>query len=893
MNKKDMRFIKIFLCVSVIAAVFLGIVPVDANASGYVDRIIVRYDDGMAKAIKSGVMSTSSLHTMNVEGLRIHSAEAKRSASGRFEVIPVTLGKNTSRKMVLSALQKARGVKYVEFDVPIYACSDPGVSQQYHMNKIEAEQAWSALGNKGNGNFVVAVMDTGIDIDHPDLTDALWVNANEIPGNNIDDDSNGFIDDIYGWNFYSQNGNVDDDNGHGTHVSGIIAARENGVGITGIAPNTKVMSFKILNADGNGFLSDVALALDLIRDYKTRSTNPVDIKAINMSFGATAPIQSVKEAIDEFGELGIAVFAAAGNESQDNDMFPGFPANYGSDALVSVGSINSDNSLSWFTNYGEASVQVYAYGDNIYSTYMDGGYETQSGSSMAAPVALGCFLLGWSSNPSMNVYEALAKFHSGLEPTPQVPLGRAHAKKAVTTALPSQFAYKFREFLTLFSTSGDLPIPGTLLGTGLGNSTFTMGNETLNKAAGGENYQEVYSDTFSLTENLYKDVRINNNTSIKRLNIKTATRQVVQDGLMLGRVLVHEGLFARKGSWLYFFAMDCPRDIVSSGTKYFVAYNLADGEWREHPISSAYDYDVDGSRGMFIYGNYVYAMNRGWGDNQNILFRYNINNNRFDIVTRTMPSGNMSDSCFAWGNGKVWFIGNGVYCQVSEFDPETGTATPVFELPDNVYDGVMAYRNGKLYITGGKYSTSSYVVNIEDGECYTVASPFAGLGGQLLFGENRLYYLLPTLLATGDFENFVSPYGYNYLVAYADLTTSGWLSEWKLHPEFVEPKVLYPRGGILFTSVEDTALEGTPERFLYLFSVSPDTAWVAGGYNAPAGTIQPDPDTPTPEPEPEPEPTPVPPTPDSGGGGGCNTVGGNPAFLMLLVPSLLLVRGRK
>jgi len=890
MKRKGASLVKVVACMA--AALFF--IPGIAHA-GSKERIIVRYDDGTAKAIVSGMSGVSSIHSASVKGMHLHASSAKRSVSGRFEVIPVTLDREADREMVLRALGKARGVKHVEFDAPVYACADPHVQYQYHMAKVEAAQAWSALGNRGNPDFVVAVVDTGIDIDHPDLADALWVNANEIPDNNIDDDGNGLTDDINGWNFYSGNNNVDDDNGHGTHVSGIIAARENGVGITGIAPGTKVLSFKVLNANGIGSLGDTVLILDVIREYKTREQNPADIRAVNMSFTSGSFSRSCQELITELGGLGIAVFAAAGNDTQDNDLMPAFPANCEADNLLSVGSLQSDNTRSAFSNYGQASVNVYAYGGDIYSTYMGGGYATLSGTSMAAPLALGCFLLGWSSDPSMNVYEALTKFHAGLEPTECAPLGRAHARKAVVTALPVRSAYKFREHAAMFSIPseyGQAGINSTMIGTGLSTGTFTVDDLPLWKGESGDNYQKVSSRAYRRKGDLYWDVRVNGGKPIKRMLIKTPVDAVSMPGLPLDRTLVNDWIHARKGNVLYFVTSNIPREAIGMGSLYFSLYNMENETYEDFlvPRFSGGNFDINYSKYMFAKGDYIYLQTNLPG---HIL--------RFDTRRKTVewhPVRNMEKlgimAAFAHGDGKVWYAGGEdreYRSTIGEFDPETGEVTVLWNLPAGRIYPSLAYRNGKLYIAGGQESlfslaSDAYVIDVNSGESVSKPLPFAANHGQLVFAENRVYYLLGKSMAS---EGSVK--GDQYLAAYANLTESGWIGNWHIHPEFIFPKVNNTSGSAFFLNVEGTPLEEADNKFLYVYSYSPGAAWQTGGYYAPAGTLEPDPQ-PEPEPGPEPEPEPEP-TPPSGGGGGCSAAGGSPMLLMLLVPALLFARGRK
>ena len=196
---------------------------------------------------------------------------------------------------------------------------------------------------------------------------------------------NGYIDDDQGWNFVAGTRDANDDHRHGSHVSGIIAATDDGNGITGVACGVKILPLKVLGSDGTGSNSGIISALDMVCDFKTRGVG--NIRAVNMSLGGGGYTHAEFLSVMALAAAGVPVFAAAGNESMDNDFYESFPANYPAPNLVSVGSLDREDNLSWFTNTGTNRVGVYSYGSDIFSTVLGTGYELMSGTSMATPMA--------------------------------------------------------------------------------------------------------------------------------------------------------------------------------------------------------------------------------------------------------------------------------------------------------------------------------------------------------------------------------------------------------------------------------------------------------------------------------------------------------------------------
>ena len=280
--------------------------------------------------------------------------------------------------------------------------NDPGYSQLWGLNNIgqsggkadadiDAPEAWDI--QKGNQNLVIGVIDTGVDYNHPDLVGNIWTNPGEIAGDRIDNDRNGYIDDVRGWDFAYNDNNPMDVRGHGTHVAGTIAGKgNNGVGVTGVAWNAKIMPLKFLNDTGWGYTSDAISAIN----YATAK----GVKLTNNSWGGGDYSQALSDAINTAGQRGALFIASAGNSSRNTDTTPSYPASYNLANIISVASTTRTDGLSSFSNYGATTVDLGAPGSDIYSTLPNSSYGTYSGTSMASPHVTGAAALLWSQNPT-------------------------------------------------------------------------------------------------------------------------------------------------------------------------------------------------------------------------------------------------------------------------------------------------------------------------------------------------------------------------------------------------------------------------------------------------------------------------------------------------------------
>jgi uncharacterized repeat protein (TIGR01451 family) len=294
---------------------------------------------------------------------------------------------------------------------------------------IKAERAWNVT--KGSRDFVVAVIDEGIDVSHQDLAENIWRNPAEIPGNGRDDDSNGFVDDYHGYDFFHGDASVYDGPGtnpdgsvvdlHGTHVAGTIGAvGNNSTGVVGVNWQTSLMSLKFLGPDG-GSSADALRAYSYARMMRERWQNTggaqgANIRVTNNSYGGGGFSQAEVDGIRALYEAGILFVAAAGNEAEDSDIMPGFPASYDLPNVISVAALDRSNNLSDFSNRGSRTVHLAAPGTSILSTTPGNTYNFLSGTSMASPHVAGAAALVLAAYPGLDVTRLRAALLFGGAP---------------------------------------------------------------------------------------------------------------------------------------------------------------------------------------------------------------------------------------------------------------------------------------------------------------------------------------------------------------------------------------------------------------------------------------------------------------------------------------------
>jgi subtilisin family serine protease len=276
---------------------------------------------------------------------------------------------------------------------------------------IDAPEAWNVT--TGSSTVTVAVIDTGIDGSHPDLASQMWINAGEncsgCRTDGIDNDGNGYVDDWRGWDWVNDDNNPTDDHGHGTHVAGTIGASgNNGIGVTGVNWQVRLMPMKFLSSAGSGTTADAVSAVLYAAD------KGADV--MNNSWGGDTYSQALADAISVADDRGSLFVAASGNSSNDNDANPDYPSSYDNPNVISVAATEHRDGLAWFSNIGKRTVDLGAPGLNIYSTWPGGSYQFLTGTSMAAPHVSGAAALVKAAFPNASDLGIKALLLSGVDP---------------------------------------------------------------------------------------------------------------------------------------------------------------------------------------------------------------------------------------------------------------------------------------------------------------------------------------------------------------------------------------------------------------------------------------------------------------------------------------------
>ena len=397
------------------------------------DHLLVTLADGVtpdAFLAKLGSQAISMERvTPDAPLFRLHLAESS------LDALPAALDESSALTgtmavepdFVLQANLTPNDPKFL--DGTLWELSQPSDSD------IDAPEGW-AIRNSAS-SIIVAVIDTGIRYTHQDLAANMWRNPNETAGNGRDDDGNGFVDDIYGCNAYNNNGDPMDDNGHGTHCAGTIGAvGNNGIGITGVAWNVKLMACKFLSSTGAGSTSDAVRCIDYARVKGA--------KILSNSWGGGGASATLQAAIERARAAGMIFVAAAGNDGRNTDSTPSYPASYPTDNIVSVAATNRLDALSTFSNFGVVTVALGAPGESIYSTVStsDSSYAIYSGTSMATPHVSGVLALLAAQYPADSYTSLIARLYAGTEKIPSLAGktktgGRLNLYKAITGAAPT------------------------------------------------------------------------------------------------------------------------------------------------------------------------------------------------------------------------------------------------------------------------------------------------------------------------------------------------------------------------------------------------------------------------------------------------------------------------
>lgn len=381
------------------------------------DRIVVRFKDPANAAAHAAVE--------RLVGGQMHRQYPRL---GNVSVLRLPPGRPVGEALV--ALRTAEVVEYAEPDYFVSAARVPNETRYfdgslYHLYNwgqlggtvdcdIDAAEAWDLAYDASQ--VIVSVLDTGTRVTHEDLAANLWVNPGEIPGNAVDDDANGYVDDVHGINARDGNGDLTDPFGHGTHVAGILGAvGNNGIGVVGTAWRARIMTCKFLDNQLQGSISD---ALECIEYSRANGA-----KIINASWGGTTTnvwgSQALYDAINSLRQYGIIFVAAAGNFALNNDASPRFyPASFDLDNIISVAATTRDDDIAHFSDYGLNSVDLGAPGYVILSTWADhdSSYALDDGTSMSAPQVAAACALAWTLSPASSYHQIIQRVLNGTDP---------------------------------------------------------------------------------------------------------------------------------------------------------------------------------------------------------------------------------------------------------------------------------------------------------------------------------------------------------------------------------------------------------------------------------------------------------------------------------------------
>jgi len=477
---------------------------VDWDREHAADRLIVCFDD--RGTVRDGARFVASDRTIAVrDGFHaLHQGEARgRIGLANADIVEFPAG--TDLRAVAAKYLALPGVTHVEPDyivsigdfpddpyMPFGASSlgapddqrlwglntaaTDGVSVRTDVRfdyDIDAREAWSIT--KGSDSVVVAVIDTGIDYNHPDLVDNMWINTGEIAGNGIDDDGNGYVDDVYGYDFINNDADPMDDHYHGTHCAGTVGAvGDNQQDVVGVAWNVKLMAMKFLGSGGSGPISAAAQCLE----YAVANGAHLS----NNSWGGGGFSQAMFTALQNADSAGHLFVAAAGNSSANTDNGTYLPQGYDVPNVVSVGSLQPAGGLSGFSNYGPASVDIAAPGSNVWSTNIGGGLRQLNGTSMATPHVAGVAALLKSVRPDATIEDLKSWIYGGatdkLELGAVIGNGRLNAWGALNEALTPWFSSDNREGI-ISSSDGTVTVDINLGTFKVAAGTYTGNLEIL------------------------------------------------------------------------------------------------------------------------------------------------------------------------------------------------------------------------------------------------------------------------------------------------------------------------------------------------------------------------------------------------------------------------------
>ncbi len=356
------------------------------------DEVLVRFDPTLPRAEAEATVEVWGGSLADDPEADPEDVSAAIFLAGTYRV-RLPAGMSVDEALGLLALEDS--VDFVEPNYVYEAIRTPDdtlYGRLWGMPKIGAPTAWDR--SVGSLDVVVGVIDTGVDSEHPDLVANTWTNESEVPGNGLDDDGNGYVDDIHGYDFCNNDGDPHDDHYHGTHCAGTVAGvGDNGEGVAGVTWQARIMALKFLCSNGSGYSSAAALAIRYAADNGATLTSN--------SWGGGGYSTSLRNAIQYGMDKGQLFVAAAGNSNVNNDVSPHYPSSYDLPNLISVAASDSGDRRAGFSCYGAVSVDLAAPGVSIYSTMPNRAYGYLSGTSMATPHVAGAAALVHAYNPTL------------------------------------------------------------------------------------------------------------------------------------------------------------------------------------------------------------------------------------------------------------------------------------------------------------------------------------------------------------------------------------------------------------------------------------------------------------------------------------------------------------
>ena len=665
------------------------------------EKSVPQFSNSGKKNEKDSIVDANKVSAAGIEA----SDRIKGDKNKKFAVIDLKDALNSADFM--SAMKKAgldKNIEYIQPDYLMTASADPLLEEQWGYNGTQMSGENVSVGadvigaweNSQGEGVLIAVLDSGIDLDQPDLVDSFYTNNREIAGNRIDDDGNGYIDDKTGWDFYNDDNSVNDsayysDQWHGTHVAGIISAqKDNNTGIAGVAPEAKILPIKIFQG-GMAYTSDIIDAIAY--------ADEMGAKVINCSWGSRFNNPALEQAIANSSALFVC---ASGNNLYNMDNYPVYPAAYSTshNNVISVAAVDQSGKLCRFSNYGPNTVDIAAPGKSIISTWINGEYQSLDGTSMSAAFVSGAAALVFSEG-----------------------------------TYTSASAAKERLIMSADTVTGleDKMIGGKML-----NCSFASGNQTgANSNVFNIPDTEVLPESIPNTEPSDDDYQLvnaeNSVTTVQSMNNARAYSQAVT---LNGKIYVIGGIGSN--------SVERYDPLTDTWTN-VASMNMARGRFGAVVFNSK----------IYVFGGlHDYGSGSGIPPVTTSIESYDPTTDVWTTLRSTMPVGMDSFSTtLIPGTSSVYIIGgyvpgytNTVSNAVYEFNLATNTWTTKTSLGwRSLYAHTAFYYNGEIYLEGGMldlqgtYNNVEYMYNISSG----VTSTNGGFG-------SRCYGIYAAGIVTND-----------------------------------------------------------------------------------------------------------------------------------------------